>query len=153
MLIMVYNGTKENAMEEPQPQNSDVVLHIPLENDNLREELSFYSELYDIFREYGKDTDELDFITGHIQSQIDRFSSERASLPDKNQIEEVILSHPYFRNPCDYPIRLLTILKYLKRRGINVSYTDIDLYVDSILTGMDEIRKIGRGLYMSSKRG
>ena len=142
-------------MEDPQqqtPQNNDVILHIPLDNDNLREELSFYSELSDIFREYGKDTDELDFITGHIQSQIDRFSSERASLPNKKEIEEVILNHPYFRNPCDYPLRLLTILKYLKRKGLNVSYTDIDLYVDSIMSGMDEVRKVGRGLYMCSKR-
>ncbi len=148
---MEYNGIQEKAMEDTQKQNNDVVLRIPLDNDNLREELSFYTQLTDIFREYEKDTGELDFITSHIQSQIDRFSSEIASLPDKKQIENIIRNHPYFRNPCDYPIRLLTVLKYLKKMGINVSYTDIDVYVDSIMSGMDEVRKVGRGLYMCSR--
>ena len=75
-------------MEDPHqqsPQNNDVILHIPLDNDNLREELSFYSEISDIFREYEKNTDELDFIIGHIESQIDRFSKERATLPNKKE--------------------------------------------------------------------
>ena len=47
-----------------------------------------------------------------------------------------------------YPIRLLTILKYLKRKGINMNYADIDVYVDNLIQKMDGVRKVGRGLYI-----
>lgn len=138
-------------MKDPHEKTNDAILHIPLDNENLREELNFYFQLSDTFKEYGKDTDELDFIISHLQSQIEWFSNERASLPDRQEIERLIRNHPYFRNPCSYPIRLLTILKYLRKSGINVNYKDIDIYVDSIMTGMDEVKKTGRGLYMCVK--
>lgn len=140
-------------MKDPQEKNNDAILHIPLDNENLWEELNFYYQLSDTFKEYGKDTDELDFIISQLQSQIEWFNSEKSSvsLPDRQEIERLIRNHPYFRNPSSYPIRLLTILKYLRKSGINVHYKDIDIYVDSIMTGMEEVRKTGRGLYMSTK--
>ena len=69
-------------------------------------------------------------------------------LPDEDRIIEVIERHPYFKNPCDYPIRLLTLLKYLRKKGFNVNYADIDIYMDKLIQRMDGVKKVGRGLYM-----
>ncbi|MGI6205771.1 MAG: hypothetical protein ACOYJI_03950 [Anaerovoracaceae bacterium] len=138
-------------MEETHQQQSEVTLDIPINYDRLREELSFYTELAAIFKEYDKDTQQLDFLISHLQTQIEEYDNGPTVFPDKNEIETVIRNHPYFKNPCDYPIRLLTILKYLRRKGVNINYADIDLYVDSILSNMSGVKKVGRGLYMCVK--
>lgn len=132
-------------------EKAEVILDIPVNDNKLREELSFYTELAAIFKEYDKDTTQLDFVISHLQEQIEEYNEGRAVLPDRKEIEMVIRNHPYFKNPCDYPIRLLTVLKYLRRKGINMNYTDIDLYVDAILSAMDGVKKVGRGLYMAVK--
>ena len=72
-------------------------------------------------------------------------------LPDEEKFAAAICKHPYFKNPCDYPIRLITILKYLKHKGFNMNYTDIDLYVDRIIQKIDGVKKVGRGLYLYKK--
>ncbi len=134
-------------MEEFHPEQQEVTLRIPMKSDNLREELGFFVQLADTFREYGKSTDDLDFIIGHLSHQIEELSGSVEALPDVEHVRRMVAEHPYFRNPCDYPIRLITILKYLKRRGMNMNYTDVDLYVDRVITGMEGVRKVGRGLY------
>lgn len=138
-------------MEDTHQQKTEVVLDIPLNSEKLREELSFYNELAAIFKEYDKDTQQLDFIIGQLHSQIEEYDEGLTVLPGKKEIESIIKSHPYFKNPCDYPIRLLTILKYLRRKGVNVNYADIDLYVDALLSHMDGVKKVGRGLYKAAK--
>ena len=126
---------------------NEAVIRIPLNGDNVREELNFYKLLKAHFREYGKNSDDIDFIIKNLEDQIAVFNSGSPLLPDEEKFIAAIEKHPYFKNPCDYPIRMITILKYLKRRGFNMNYTDIDLYVDKILQKMDGVRKVGRGLY------
>jgi hypothetical protein len=126
---------------------NEAVIRIPMNSDNIREELNFYKTLKNHFREYGKNADDIDFIIRNLEDQIAVFNSGSTHLPDEEKFMTAIEKHPYFKNPCDYPIRLLTILKYLKRRGFNMNYADIDLYVDKIIQKMDGVRKVGRGLY------
>ena len=121
-------------MDDTHIPGQEAVLKIPIAAENIREELNFYKTLKDHFKIYGKPTDDLDFIIKNLEDQIADF--------------EAIAKHPYFKNPCDYPIRLLTILKYLKHRGFHMNYADIDVYVDNIVQKMDGVKKVGRGLYI-----
>ena len=101
----------------------------------------------DIFKEYDKNTEDLDFIIKNMEDQIIEFNVSEPVLPNEDKIIAVIEKHPYFKNPCDYPIRLLTLLKYLRKKGLNVNYADIDIYMDKIIQRMDGVKKVGRGLY------
>ncbi len=139
-------------MDDTHIPGREAVLRIPIATENIREELNFYRSLKEQFRLYGKPVDELDFIISNLQEQIREFDEGGAPLPDQRRIEELIAKHPYFKNPCDYPIRLLTILKYLKRKGISMHYADIDVYVDNLLQKMEGVKKVGRGLYVVRDR-
>lgn len=146
---------EENTGEMITPDDgaaeNEAVIRIPLNGENIREELNFYKELKNCFREYGKNTDDIEFIIKNLNDQIDMFENSDPQLPDDEKFMAAIEKHPYFKNPCDYPIRLITILKYLKNRGFNMNYTDIDIYVDKIIQKMDGVKKVGRGLYLYKK--
>ena len=103
-------------MDDTHIPKQEIVLKIPVAAENIREELNFYRLLREQFRIFGKPTEDLDFVIRNFQEQIREFDEGSAPLPDRKVIEEAIARHPYFKNPCDYPIRLLTILKYLKRK-------------------------------------
>lgn len=134
-------------MEENRTSEQMVSLKIPLAKNNLREELNFYKELRSYFKEYDKPVEEIDFIISNIESNLLVFGSGSEILLDEEKIIKQIEKHPYFKNPCDYPIRLITILKYLKSKGFNMNYTDIDLYVDRLIQRMEGVKKVGRGQY------
>ncbi|NLK72984.1 MAG: hypothetical protein GX285_08210 [Clostridiales bacterium] len=136
-------------MDEDHLNENETILHIhiPLHNENLREELNFYKELKSFFKEYNKPVEDIDFIISNIESNIDILSNENHILPDEDKLIKQIAKHPYFKNPGDYPIRLLTILKYLKKKGFNMHYKDIDIYIDGLIQKVDGVRKVGYGLY------
>ena len=134
-------------MDDTYIPNHEAVLKIPIDTENIREELNFYKLLRDIFKEYDKNTEDLDFIIKNMEDQIIEFNVSEPVLPNEDKIIAVIEKHPYFKNPCDYPIRLLTLLKYLRKKGLNVNYADIDIYMDKIIQRMDGVKKVGRGLY------
>ncbi len=76
---------------------------------------------------------------------------EHKLMSDQN-IKDIILKHPYFKNPCKYPIRLINIMKHLKKKGLDVSEKDIDIRVDRILSGIDGIERIEFGRYINANR-
>jgi len=78
---------------------------------------------------------------------------ENEYLIDRNTIKKYIEKHPYFKNPCNYHIRLLTIMKYLKKKGVDISIKDIDLIVDEIIQEIDGVKKVGEGKYIRSLKG
>ena len=135
-------------MDDVHPRSQEIVLKIPVREENLREELAFYERLTEVFREYDRDTEDLEFITGNLREQIEDFSEAPIVIPDEENIIETIRRHPYFKNPCDYPIRLITVMKYLKSKGINTNFADMDLYIDRLLQDMNGVKKVGRGLYL-----
>ena len=129
----------------------EAVIRVEVNAENVREELNFYKEMKNLFKEYGKNTESLDFIIKNLHDKIREFDNTDPVLPDEEKFAVAICKHPYFKNPCDYPIRLITILKYLKHKGFNMNYTDIDLYVDRIIQKIDGVKKVGRGLYLYKK--
>lgn len=78
---------------------------------------------------------------------------ENEGLVDRNSIKKHIEKHPYFKNPCNYHIRLLTIMKYLKKKGVDISIKDIDLVVDEIIQEIDDVKKVGEGKYIKALKG
>lgn len=70
---------------------------------------------------------------------------------DRERIRELILKHPFFKNPNHYYIRLITIMKYLKKKGLDVRIRDIDLVVDEIITSIEGVKKIGEDRYALKK--
>lgn len=140
-------------MEEPDLYESEQVINvrIPLSFENLREELNFYKELRSFFKEYNKPVEDIDFIISNIESNIEIYSNINHIILDEDKIIAQIEKHPYFKNPGDYPIRLLTILKYLKKKGFNMHYKDIDIYIDKLIQKVDGVKKVGRGLYIKSR--
>jgi hypothetical protein len=138
-------------MDDKQLPDQTVTLKIPLSSENLREEMNFYKELRAFFKEFNKPTEDLDFILSNIEANISIFGKSGPIVIDEEKMLSQIEKHPYFKNPCDYPIRLLTILKYLKNKGFNMHYKDIDIYVDKLIQRIEGIKKVGRGLYKKSK--
>lgn len=128
-----------------------ISIKIPLSQENLREELNFYKELRSFFKEYDKPVEDIDFIINNIESNIEIFSKNKKIMLDDEKIISQIEKHPYFKNPCDYPIRLITVLKYLKEKGYNMNYQDIDIYVDKLMQKIEGVKKVGRGLYQKNK--
>ncbi len=136
-------------MEDSHPEirDTEVNLKIPLSFESIREELNFYKDLKLFFKEHGKPTIEIDFIIKNLESNIEIFNNTSNILLKEQDILKQIAKHPYFKNPGDYPIRLLTILKYLKKKGFNMQYKDIDIYIDQLVQKLDGVKKVGRGLY------
>lgn len=139
-------------------RSNRIMFEIRSDEENIRSELAFFKELEEVFKKYEKDTADLEFIISNLNDRIKAFDRsilnddtdkwDPEELLDKEQIIDTILRHPYFKNPGDYPIRLITILKYLKSKGFNMNYVDVDEYIDHLLQGMDNVKKVGRGLYM-----
>lgn len=71
---------------------------------------------------------------------------------DQEHIKKLIEKHPYFKNPNSYHIRLITIMKYLKKKGIDVNITDIDLLVDEIIQRIDGVVKVADGKYKRTSK-
>lgn len=129
----------------------NISIRIPLNDENLREELNFYKDLRMFFKDYNKPVEDIDFIISNIESNIEIFSNGNTLFIDEDKIVKQIAKHPYFKNPGDYPIRLLTILKYLKKKGYNMHYKDIDIYIDKLIQKVEGVKKVGRGLYIKSR--
>jgi len=70
---------------------------------------------------------------------------------NREAIKALIEKHPYFKNPSTYHIRLITIMKYLKKKGVDITLNDFDLLVDEIIMSIDGVEKISYGKY-SRKR-
>lgn len=66
---------------------------------------------------------------------------------DKEEVKRLIEKHPYFKNPNSYHIRMITIMKYLKKKKVDISIPDFDLLVDEIIQSIDGVTKVADGKY------
>ncbi len=87
----------------------------------------------------------LEKIEAHVESV------QTISESQKTDIIKLLNKHPYFKNPCHYHIRLVTLMKYLKRKGIDTSIKDIDLIVDDLIAGLDGVTRVEYGRYYIAK--
>lgn len=76
---------------------------------------------------------------------------EKNNAVDREEIKKMILKHPFFKHPNHYYIRLITIMKYLKKKGIDVRIKDVDLVVDEIIQTIPGVTKIKEDRYSLKK--
>ncbi len=72
-------------------------------------------------------------------------------LYEDDELISILKKHPYFKNPCKYPIRMISIMKHLKKKGIDVSEKDVDLRVDRLISSISNVDKIEFGFYRVQK--
>lgn len=82
-----------------------------------------------------------------VEERIESHLANKLNNVNRDEIKQLIEKHPYFKNPCNYHIRLITIMKYLKKKGIDVRIPDIDLLVEDIIANIQGVTKIGDGRY------
>jgi len=127
-------------MEVPLPDNSDSTK--PVEFEKL------LSDIKELIKK-----DDKGKLEAYIEEVENLLSHETISYYEKEseKIKQLIRKHPYFKNPCTYPIRLLTIMKYLKKKGIDTKIKDIDLLVNRTVESMDGVSTAGPGMYIVKK--
>lgn len=128
---------------EPLPDNVDIINEVDQEVDMLN--------IINDIREMINNNDTPKEVVNNYLMQVEKeiAITESKSINEKSEkIIQLIRKHPYFKNPCNYPIRLLTIMKYLKKKGIDISVNDIDLMVDELIQGLDGVKVIGNGKYI-----
>ena len=110
--------------------------------DDIKEVLIKHDNPKKILKEY----------LSNIESKIDTERMLKIHEINRENIKDMILSHPYFRNPNDYGIRLVSIMKYLKKKGVDVSIPDIDIFVDEIVKSIDSVESVEFGKYKKNKK-
>jgi len=110
--------------------------------DDIKEVLIKHDNPKKILREY----------LSNIESKIDTERMLKIHEINRENIKDMIISHPYFKNPNDYGIRLVSIMKYLKKKGVDVSIPDIDIFVDEIIKSIDSVESVEFGKYEKIKK-
>ncbi|MCT4605305.1 MAG: hypothetical protein N4A64_04230 [Marinisporobacter sp.] len=128
--------------------NEDIPLYLDTREESVNNELKFLEDLKKLLKEYNKPISKIEYLISELEGNNDFENVIRIFDIDKNSIKKKIERHPYFKNPCDYPIRLVTIMKYLKKKGVNIKYQDMDLIVDQLIQEIDGVKKVGDGMYL-----
>ncbi len=121
-------------------------LHVCLEE--VKNDLRFLRDLKKFLKKYNKSTSQIDQYIHKLEGNMDIEKVVQIYDIDENAIKKSIEKHPYFKNPCNYPIRLITIMKYLKKKEIDIHYKDMDLIVDRLIQEIDGVKKVGDGMYL-----
>lgn len=87
-------------------------------------------------------------IDSYLDELKQRAKRKRPSFSD-GELKELILKHPYFKNPCQHPIRIISIMKYLKRKGY-AGQNGFESRIDSIISSIDGVKRIEFGRYKVS---
>ncbi|BEP29699.1 hypothetical protein [Helicovermis profundi] len=109
------------------------------------------SEIKNLLVEHKDPSNKLQEYIDHVEKKIDIVNKNELNNIDKEEVKKLIEKHPYFKNPNSYSIRLITIMKYLKKKNVNVSLLDIDLLVEKIILSIDGVVKEGYGKYSRKK--
>ncbi len=97
------------------------------------------------------DKDELSSYICKLEKELEESNKLHLECVDRKELKKLIEKHPYFKNPNDYHIRLITIMKYLKKKDAYLAVPDFDLLVDEVITSMDNVKKVSDGKYKKIK--
>ena len=109
------------------------------------------NEIKMLLENHDNPTEELQKYLHEVSSKINDENRIALENVDQDSVKLLIEKHPYFKNPSTYHIRLITIMKYLKRKGVDITIPDFDLLVDNIILSIDGVEKIGYGKYRRRK--
>lgn len=83
----------------------------------------------------------------YISQLKSRYNESSNCYKDDEELKSLILKHPYFKNPCKFPIRLISIMKYLQKKGVDIKEKDIDLRIDDLIASINEVERLEFGRY------
>ncbi len=136
----------ESDLPDPYEGDKDTSKsNLNLKKDHLS---SIVNDLKFFIDNYNNPKNHLKKYIKKIEMNMDEETSVCDETIHKDKIKKLIEKHPYFKNPCNYHIRLLTIMKYLKKKGIDINNDDVDLVVDKIIQEIDGVERIGEGRYV-----
>jgi prophage maintenance system killer protein len=135
-----------NALKETPPVPSDEDTESlnmkPLEREVI---------LQDIKDLMHRDPERVKDYIEHVENAIKKEQEHELFSIDKEELKCLIERHPFFKNPNNFHIRLITIMKYLEKKGIDININDIDILVDGIIQTIDGVKKIGYDKYTRKK--
>lgn len=108
-------------------------------------------DIKNLIENHEDSNDTLNKYLDKVEERIENHLAVRLSQVDRTELKQLIEKHPYFKNPCNYHIRLITIMKYLKKKGLDVRIPDVDLLVEDIIMNIQGVSKIGDGRYKRKK--
>ena len=116
-----------------------------LDKDELNVE-DIIKDIKNIIKNHDDPSDKICKFINTVEEKI-----EKQEIINREYIRSLILKHPFFKNPNNYHIRLITIMKYLRKKGIDVRIKDIDLVVDEIIMTIEGVKKHGQDRYALKK--
>lgn len=140
---LVFSDHTENADEGSSAKSSDIKT---VGVDDL------IKDIKEMIEDDEDHKEKLASYLSDVEKQIESKNLLDLNSVDKEHIRKLIEKHPYFKNPNSYHIRLITIMKYLKKKGTDVTLADIDLLVDEIIQKIDGVKKVADGKYKRSSR-
>ncbi len=72
-------------------------------------------------------------------------------MKSSDDILSILLKHPFFRNPNNYYIRRITLIKYLKKKGFNVSSNNFSDELDKVILSIRGVNRAGIDGYSFKK--
>lgn len=141
----VFNDDQA-GQEDPDP--NEILTQDSL---SLQDVSHFINELKNMITTGSDPKDALHAHISAFERKVGHLQKHSLESVDKKHVKYLIEKHPYFKNPNNYVIRLITIMKYLKKKGINTGIKDIDLLVDDIVQTIDGVKKVDYGKYVRVK--
>lgn len=135
---MVFSDLPENPDDAPSANNSEL---LTIGVDEL---------IKDIKEMIADDADHKEKLASYlmnIEKKIETKNRLDLNSVDRDELKKLIEKHPYFKNPNSYHIRMITIMKYLKKKHVDVTIPDLDLLVDEIIQSIDGVKKVADGKY------
>jgi len=140
---MVFSDLPENADDAPSANNSEV---LSIGVDEL------IKDIKEMIEDDANHKERLSSYLTSIEKQIESQNKLDLKNVDREAIKKLIGKHPYFKNPNSYHIRMITIMKYLKKKQVDVSIPDFDLLIDEIIQTMDGVTKVADGKYKKKSK-
>ncbi len=141
MTVAVSEGS-----EVPEPNSNSVKYQSSTVNaDGIIENIRMLLEKYE------NPSESLQAYLSEVEASIEAENKRKLSEVDRDELKSLIEKHPFFKNPNNYYIRLITVMKYLKKKGVDISLPDMDILVDEVILSIDGVKKRGYGQYSRTK--
>ncbi|WP_430886208.1 hypothetical protein [Fusibacter sp. JL216-2] len=138
-----------DVSDVPEPDDHTIR---PIASERL-ESKDIINDIKTLLEQHDNPTDMLQQYIGEVEERIEEEERSQLETVDRDNIKTLIERHPFFKNPNSYHIRLITIMKYLKKKGVDIAVPDMDLLVDEVIQTIDGVKKKGYGQYSRIKHG
>ncbi len=136
-----------DVSDVPEPDDQSIR---PIASERL-ERNDIINDIKTLLEQHDNPADHLQKYLDEVEELIEEEGRSQLETVDRNELKILIEKHPFFKNPNNYHIRLITVMKYLKKKGIDINIPDMDLLVDEIIQTIAGVKKRGYGQYSRVK--